>query len=286
MIKITRYFYVHWSFFLLAALSYFAGGLYTMLAAYAVVAVHELFHLFAALLVRERIGCMILLPFGMTLRLSAGLVREPAKEIFIALAGPFSNILMLFLADIAESYYGFGNLAVFTFRILNLSTLAVNILPCLPLDGGRALRALLVRHLGYLSAVSVMKRISRTIIIILGALGIILVLVSGLNMSLLMAVAFLAFQLSAEQRRNEYILMQEILYEKDKLRKKGYMRSGSISVTEDTYARDVFKLLGYDSFYIIHIVNKELKLRRSVTEAQLVDAILEKGWQTTLSEVF
>ena len=76
MIKITRFFYIHWLVFPLLLLARFTGGLHTTLAAYAVVFVHEIFHLLAAFFVRERIGSVIIMPFGMTLRLSADIVRH------------------------------------------------------------------------------------------------------------------------------------------------------------------------------------------------------------------
>ncbi|MBE7022188.1 MAG: hypothetical protein E7414_03095 [Ruminococcaceae bacterium] len=286
MIKVTRFFYIHWSLLPLFLLAWWSGGLFTLLLAYAVVTIHELFHLFAALLVKERVGSLMLLPFGMTLRLSAGLIREPGKEIFIALSGPFANFLMLLVARALESLYGAENLALLAFRMLNWFTLSVNLLPCLPLDGGRVVKAMLVRRLGYLSAVSVMRRISRVVTLLLAGAGLVLLCITRLNVSLLMAAAFLAFRLTEEQRENEYILMREILYSKEKLRKKGAMRSRHISAIESVRARDIFKMLGYDSFYVVCIVDKDLKPLRMVTESQLVDAILEKGWQIRLSEVF
>ena len=61
MIKITRFFYIHWSIFPLFLLAYWSGGIYTLLAAYAVVVVHELFHFFAALLVKEGFCSLLVL---------------------------------------------------------------------------------------------------------------------------------------------------------------------------------------------------------------------------------
>ncbi len=256
-----------------------------MLTAYAVVCVHELFHLFAALLVKERVGSVIVMPFGMTLRLSATVIRHTGKEIFIALAGPFANVLMLTGAWLVRPLFHIPPLSLEVFRFLNLSVLFLNLLPCLPLDGGRVVKAILIRQMGYLSAASVMRRLSRMLTAILLALGILLLCISRLNVSLLMAAGFLALHMAEEQRRNEYIIMQELLYAKDKLRKRGFMRSRSICAMDAVRAKDVFKLLSYDSYYIIQIVDDEQNLLRSVTEAQLVNAILHKGWQVCLKDV-
>ena len=88
-----------------------------------------------------------------------------------------------------------------------------------------------------------------------------------------------------EKKRNEYILMQELVYAKDKLRKKGLMRSCSVSALEAVPAREIFKMLSFDSYCIIHILDSDQNHLRAVTEAQLVDSILEKGWHICLAEV-
>ncbi len=285
MIKITRFFYIHPLVFPLLILAWLSDGFYTMMTAYAVVFVHEIFHLFATLLVKERVGSVIIMPFGMTLRLSARIIRHTGKEIFIALAGPFANVLMLLTADLIAPLYPAPPLSLLVFRFLNLSVLMLNLLPCLPLDGGRVLKAILTRHLGYLSAASIMRRLSRIMTVVLLIMGGLLLIISRLNVSLLLAASFLALHMTEEKKRNDYILMQELVCAKDKLRKHGLMRSRSICAVDSLPAKDVFKMLSYDSYYIIHIVDEKQNHLRPITEAQVVNSILEKGWRVTLAEV-
>ncbi len=285
MIKITRFFYVHWLVLPLCLFARFTGGLYTLLTAYAVVTIHELFHLFAALIVHERVGSVIVMPFGMTLRLSAQLIQNTEKEIFIAALGPLSNLLMLALCPVLRQIYGSHSLSLTVFRYLNMATLFVNLLPCLPLDGGRIVKAILTKKIGYIAAASLMRRISRFVTISLTLLGIFLLWITRLNISLLMAAGFLALHLSEEEKQNEYVIMQELLYNKDKLRKKGAMRSQTITAMDSVPARKIFKMLSYDCYYIILIVDGDQKPVRAVTEAQLVSAILEKGWRIFLAQV-
>ncbi len=285
MIKITRFFYIHWLVLPLVFLSYLAGGLYTLLTAYSVVAIHELFHLFAALLVRERVGTIIIMPFGITVRLSKALIRNTYKEIFIAASGPVANVLMLCLSPLLARYYGNTSLSLILFNTLNWAVLLMNLLPCLPLDGGRIVKALLTRKIGYISAISVMRRLSRAVICCLGILCGILLILTKLNISLVMTTSFLTLHLSEEQKQNEYIIMQELLYNKDKLRSKGLLPSRVITAMDNVPARDVFKLLSYDSYCLIHIVDGFQNSVRTVTEARLVSSILEKGWHICLQDV-
>ena len=100
-----------------------------------------------------------------------------------------------------------------------------------------------------------------------------------------MTTSFLTLHLSEEQKQNEYIIMQELLYNKDKLRSKGLLPSRVITAMDNVPARDVFKLLSYDSYCLIHIVDGFQNSVRTVTEARLVSSILEKGWHICLQDV-
>ncbi len=285
MIKVTGFFYIHPLVPVLFLLSYFAGGFHTMLLSYGVVSVHELFHLFAALFSGERVGSVIVMPFGMTLRLSAGHIRHPGKERFIALAGPFANVLMLFCAKGIQNFYPEMPLSLSLFQVVNWSVLCLNLLPCLPLDGGRALKALLTRQLGYLSAVSITRRISRYVTLLLFLLCILLLCVSRMNISLLMVASFLTVHMAAEGRQNDYVIMQELLYAKEKLRKKGVMKSCCISATALFPARKILKQISHDRYFLVHIVDENERFLRTVTEAQLVSALINQGFLISLADI-
>ncbi|MBE7035059.1 MAG: hypothetical protein E7402_02915 [Ruminococcaceae bacterium] len=284
MIKITRFFYIHWLVLPLLALSYLVGGLYSTFMAYAIVTIHELFHLFAALLLKERIGALVLLPFGMTLRLAARIIRSPGKEIMIAAAGPLANLLMLMLCPLLAGLYG-DSLALWQFRLINLFMLFLNCLPCLPLDGGRMVKAFLTILCGYTTAISIMRKLSRLFLVLLFMVAILLLIITKINLSLVIVCSFLALSLIREKQENEYIIMQELLYNKTKLKSRGLMRSRTISALASLPARSLLKRLSYDCYYVIHILNSSQQYLRTVSEAQLVDALLQKGWHISLDDI-
>ncbi|MBQ9914742.1 MAG: site-2 protease family protein [Clostridia bacterium] len=285
MIKITRFFYIHPLVIPLFVLSYFAGGFHTMLLSYAVVSIHELFHLFAALFVHERVGSIVVMPFGMTLRLSASLIRHTGKEIAIALAGPFANVCMLVLSGQIEKNMSDFSLSLDLFNIINVSVLLLNLLPCLPLDGGRILKALLTKIYGYIPAISFMRQFSRIVTLALFLLGIFLLAISRLNISLLMVAGFLAIHLTAEKQQNEYIIMQELLYAKKKLHQKGLMKSRSLTALSSVPAQKIIKKLSYDSYFIIHLTDENESHIATLTESEVVETLLQKGWQVTLGDI-
>ena len=115
--------------------------------------------------------------------------------------------------------------------------------------------------------------------------GVFLLVITKLNVSLLIIAGFLALNLSEEQRKNEYVVMQELLYTKDKLVKKGHMPARCIGALSSLSVKELFKMLSYDSYYFIFEMNEQNETIRVVTEAQLVASILQKGWQIRLCDI-
>ena len=118
-------------------------------------------HEFGHALVAKRFGVktrdIILMPIGGVARLES-LPTEPLKEILIALAGPAVNLVIACLIysfflvlgigwlqpdtdfiSILDTGIGFLHLVL----LINLASFAINLLPILPMDGGRILRAAL-----------------------------------------------------------------------------------------------------------------------------------------------
>ena len=116
-------------------------------------AVHEAGHLLAARLVRVRVSALSVTPFGCGLRLDNLFALSPGQQLAVASGGPAASLLLL-LVDGAMAHWGLLSpaLALRALRI-NLTLLLFNLLPALPLDGGRMLYALLSTKLDRKSAV-------------------------------------------------------------------------------------------------------------------------------------
>ena len=110
--------------------------------------IHELGHLLAARLARVEIREIRLLPFGGSARMENPYGLSPAQLFCTAAAGPAANLaLMLVSAALAH----WKLLSIFQASSLIQASLVLmifNLLPALPLDGGRMLYALLNRPLG------------------------------------------------------------------------------------------------------------------------------------------
>ena len=105
MIPITRYFYIHILIIPLIVLSFLTGSQMTFFISFGVVLIHELCHLLTAICLGVKVYSIIVMPFGMTVRLDSSVIKTPKKEVLIALAGPLSNGIMLLVAVLFRDFY-------------------------------------------------------------------------------------------------------------------------------------------------------------------------------------
>jgi Zn-dependent protease len=172
-----------------------------MLALFACVALHELGHS----LVAQRFGVsvkeILLLPIGGVARLG----REPSRpvhELLIAIAGPLVNVVIAIvlvlgsLLVLGPGWFSGGSfaraalegpsLATFVASLLfsNVALAVFNMIPALPMDGGRVFRSLLAMVLGKLRATYIAATVGQLLAAGLALLGlvtsnVILVLIGG-----------------------------------------------------------------------------------------------------------
>ncbi len=277
MIRITRFFYIHILIVPMAILAYCVGSTHTFFVTYSVVLVHELSHVLCALALKVQVKSIVLMPFGMAVRMPSNLMKFPKKEILIALSGPFSNVLMLVFAYLlSRAQMITANL--FLFYVANISVLLLNLIPIPPLDGGRVARAVLFHYFGIAQGVKCMKVLSKVCIVFLLGLGILAAVLSRGNLSLLIICAFLIYSLAEEKRNSEILVMRSFLYEKERLNKSGMIPAKHILMQEDVPLKTFLRKLNYSSFYLVTVVDSALSPLVTVTESDVVRAVCKKGY--------
>ncbi len=207
---------VHWLFVvLLSWLLLFGGGLGAVAlvsAVFACVLLHELGHCLTARTYGVAVRDITLLPIGGVARLE-GEAPSPRAEFWIALAGPLVNVALalLFLplalmagaGQMALGLNMLGSLKLFlaTLVSINLTLALFNLLPAFPMDGGRILRALLTRRLGFLEATRRAARVGRWMAALMAAAGVLLLHPILLFIALFVYVAGKQEEAAARWRR-------------------------------------------------------------------------------------
>lgn len=136
------------------------------IALFASVALHELGHSVVAQSKGSHIQEIVLYPFGGAARIS-NIPTRPLDEILVALAGPAVSLLL----GILGLALGFRILAanpeathyplVLELGAINLGLFIFNLFPVFPMDGGRVLRASLVKKKGRIDATRIAATVGK-----------------------------------------------------------------------------------------------------------------------------
>jgi Zn-dependent protease len=137
---------------------------------FSVVVMHEFGHILAARRYGVRTKDVILSPLGGVARLQ-GMPKNPNAEIAIAAAGPAVNLVLaglgfLLLQTSMMAHPGTMAVAFVAaltnwFVTINLVLLCFNLIPAIPMDGGRILRAFLSKKQGHLKATQTAAKVAR-----------------------------------------------------------------------------------------------------------------------------
>lgn len=174
-------------------------GLLAALGLFLSVLIHELGHALTARAYGVQTREITLWLLGGVAQLEQ-IPRARGAEAVIAIAGPIVSVLLssLFglLRGLLPSTATEGQFLLGYLGFINLSLALFNLLPALPLDGGRILRSLLALYQPYLVATRTAVAISKIVAFGLGLLGL---LVGNLFMLLIAFFVFMAASAEAEQ---------------------------------------------------------------------------------------
>ncbi len=171
-------------------------GVLFLLAVFGSVLLHEFGHA----LVARRYGIatrrIVLYPIGGVAQLE-GMPKNPRQELWVALAGPAVNFGIAAALWLFAPVFGAGVLGVLSgsLMIANLTLGLFNLVPAFPMDGGRALRAILAERIGDRRATETAVKVAKVAAFAMGMIG----LVTGQWMLALIA-AFVWFAAKAELR--------------------------------------------------------------------------------------
>lgn len=162
---------LHWSFLILLLLILAAEGIYAVLAfstLFIFVILHELAHSYVAIRNGVEVRKITLFPIG-GMSMIEDISIPPEVEFKLAIAGPLFNFVVIAIA-LLLSFIISGELAdslLSTIIEVNLLLGLFNLLPAIPLDGGRVWRSLRERKVSHLRATVDAVKLSRFVVVML-----------------------------------------------------------------------------------------------------------------------
>lgn len=164
-------------------------GLFTVVGLFASVILHELGHSLVARRYGVRVRRITLWFLGGVAEFEE-MPRQRGAEAVVAIAGPIVSFVL------AGIFFALGLftpqnlptlwLVAWYLTIINLMLGAFNLLPAMPMDGGRILRSLLALKLSYARATAISANVARVIAVLMGAWALI-----GGNLWLIVLAVFI-----------------------------------------------------------------------------------------------
>lgn len=269
MIKVNKLFILY---IVLLFLIGFQGDL---LIAFSMVIFHEFIHFLTA----KHFGIngldIEILPFGARINLREMEEASLEEDIIISLSGPLFNFVLAVLFYVLNMKI--NNKLLYTMFATNTAIFMFNLLPALPLDGGRILRDLISTRTIYKKA----NLITSIIGIFIGCILMFFYFITFFkhhgNLSLGMAALYIIICSYKEKERFAYIIMSDIIKKKYKLLKRGYMENKTFSIF---YKKDLLSILSIcekNKYNAFTVLDEELNIMDIIYEGEVLEALKEYG---------
>lgn len=272
-------------FFVLILLSAIVAGFQgDMLASISALAIHESAHIFLAKVMGIKIEELEFLPFGGRMKL---LFDEETieAEMITVLAGPMANfavagLLLIFIGENVISRQIAEKLIKY-----QLTLGFFNILPALPLDGGRIFVLWLSQHVNYIEAVRIASTMGKVLALVLLSVAIGGLFFGKSFINFLLIGVFLFIQGTKESKDAPLIFMRQLTKKKENLFKRGYMQTETLVVMEWMKLKSILYLFIPQKYFLVYILDKDMHIKKYFTETEIFDIIVEKGLDIRIREL-
>ncbi|MGE5380326.1 MAG: site-2 protease family protein [Methylocystaceae bacterium] len=260
--------------FLILAVLYAAAGLIAPLTAVMVgLFLHEAAHAITAVIFGVKVTRVELLPFGGQAVIEDIMALSPEKEMIIALAGPAVSLLLAGL-----SYVWRQTPLVNVFLWANLFLALFNLLPVLPLDGGRLVRAAISTIFGFKKATAYIASLGMVVGIILllaGAAGCIYRQPLAVNPLVMGVVLLLAAR--REKQMIYYSFVRYLLGKQGILDKEGQLNARTMIARENVPLKRVIAHTSPHEYLVVLVSQEGGKVVGVVTEEKMVEQYINQG---------
>ncbi len=236
---------------------------------------HELSHAMMALMLHVRVQEIEFMPLGGAARVEDVWQLRPMQLLLIALAGPLMNLLLLMLAAALAWAQWMGPYTALIWIRINLVMMLFNLMPALPLDGGRLLAALLAKALPAERAIRVGVVCGRVFSACLLAYVLGMWLLYGeLNLTFVCCAFFLWVSAGRELALSRGGVVLSLVRRREELADESVMPVRWLAAFATQDARDVLRRMQSRQLHRIAVYDHSMGLLGTLEESDLIECAM------------
>ncbi|SPF45501.1 Peptidase M50 family protein [Candidatus Desulfosporosinus infrequens] len=271
---------IHPTFLLVLAIYGVLGLVAQALLVFSLVLGHELAHLLTAKAYGFKIVGLELFPFGGAAYCDDLFEGRKLEESVMAFAGPAFNVVLLFGAQVLRWNGMWAGELAEDFVRYNFWLAAFNLIPVLPLDGGRVLRAICAEGFGFVRTTKFLARAGQWLGVLFALYGILLWSKGNFTEGTLTYIilgGFFWLAGSKEISAAHITFLRQLTRKKEELVKKGLMRSKWLTVHSSTPLVRIVEEFTPDRYALVSLTNEKMGLDKILTETDVVEGMMREG---------
>lgn len=250
---------------------------FTAVAAFGVALVlHECAHALAASSLGVHVNRLEVMPFGCTAHMESFAVVSGSKEIAMAAAGPAVNILAAAAVFAVAGAHPENRFAA-NFLKSNIMLAAINLLPALPMDGGRVLSALLSLIVMPLKATRLTSILGILAALTILGVGVAMVVNNALNPTMFMMGGFMLFSSARYLKNAAFTFMKQTTGKRDQIARRISVDVKAIAAHQQRTVGEVLTSLDARKYNVVHVLDDDMRVVASIDETQLIAGMLRDG---------
>lgn len=243
--------------------------------AFFIVILHEGVHYLTARHFGYKNGNIVILPFGASLKLYDIEKCSTMEDIIISLSGPIFNIVLAVIFYIINLKY--NNVIIKSFLDANIVLAVFNLMPVLPLDGGRVMRDLLSYKMIYRIANIITVYMSMFWGFVFLFYYIFCFIKGQVNITFGIIALYIIYNSIKEKERIAYIIMGHIINKKNIFLKKRYIENKNLSIYYKETLLKALSLIGKNKYSIFTILDDKMNVLGTVYESEILDGLKNYG---------
>lgn len=263
---------LHPLFIMVMMVSVVTGFFVELITLFGIIVIHEIGHVAAAKSFGWRVREVQLLPFGGVVVVDDQGNVSAWQEIAVAIAGPLQNVLMIGMAYLLVWCGIWEQEWAIYFIKANLIIGLFNLLPLLPLDGGKIMQSLLSLLFSYHRTIVYCTRIS-----LLFSFVMILIAIypsgQGIQLNLLMIGLFLFYSNWHDYKNLPYHFLRFLINRGEKvsfMMERGVLAQPIIVDHHISISR-ILRLLMREQYHLIYIVNQSGHIQTVLPEQKVLN---------------